>query len=491
MSIIQLPGPAQVDRQKVGGKAWSIHRMQSLGMPVPPAFVIGTDICSQYYAAGRSLPGAVADALPAAMAWLEHASGKNFGGGARPLLVSVRSGAAISMPGMMDTVLNLGVNDDVEKALARYTGSAPFASEVRQRFAEQFSKIVGTAPPDDPWSQLTLAIEAVFDSWNSARAVAYRRDRGLPDDGGTAVTVQAMIFGNVDEHSGTGVLFSRDPSTGEASPYGEWLRRGQGEEVVSGQRTPERLDALAALMPEVHAALIDAATRLEHEAADVQDIEFTVEAGKLWLLQSRSAKRTPQAALRLAVALHEEGLISRAQALARISPEQVEAALLPAIDPVARQKAQSLAIGRVACPGVAAGTLVTDVDEAERRAEAGESIILARPTTDPDDVHAMSVVAGVLTELGGATSHAAVVSREIGVPCIVGCGAGSLMPLHGREVTVDAIRGEVLAGRLPVQAAVAQDHPGVRRLSDWARAEWRQQPARSLVEMLRARRAHE
>jgi len=478
-----LPGTIVQGRELLGGKAWSIQRMQMLGMPVPPAFVLGTDQCDAYYANAQRLPGAVLQALPEAIAWLERSTNKSFGSGQGiPLLVSVRSGAPVSMPGMMDTLLNLGMNDAVEQALADATGSPAFAADARQRFEHQYREIVGRDAPAAPWEQLEGAIGAVFNSWNSNRARAYRRDRGLPDAGGTAVTVQAMVFGNLDEHSGTGVLFSRNPLDGSPQPYGEWLRRGQGEEVVSGRRTPEDLAALARQMPAQHEELMALTARLEQDGRDAQDIEFTIEAGKLWLLQTRSAKRSPAAAIRLAVALKEEGLIDEAQALQRIDARQVEAVLAPHIDMAAQARAKVVAEGKPACAGVVSGIVVCDVDEAEQRASAGEAIILARPTTDPEDVYAMSVVAGVLTELGGATSHAAVVSREIGVPCVVSCGEGSLRALDQQTVTLDALNGVVYAGALPIHAADAREHADVEVLTRWAQHRSGRQG--SLIELL-------
>ena len=457
------------------------------GIPVPPAFVIGTDVCAEFYAAGKALPPSLLTELQFAVAELEERSGKTFGRGDTPLLVSVRSGAATSMPGMMDTVLNLGMNAEVEAALARVTGDATFAADTHQRFIEQFTHVVGHAPPSDPWAQLHDAITAVFASWMSERAIRYRASRGLADNAGTAVTVQAMVFGNLDAQSGTGVLFSRDPNTGERTPYGEWLTCGQGEEVVSGRRTPEPLSSLASLLPEAHARLLDMSDQFERLGQDVQDIEFTVEAGKLWLLQSRAAKRTPQAAIRLAVSLCEEGLISREQALERITPAHLSAARQPVIDPAAFRQATLLAEGKPACPGVVKGILLTDVEKAEVRAEAGESIILARPTTDPDDVHVMSIVSGVLTELGGSTSHAAVVSRELGVPCIVGCGANALSTLDGQPVTVDATNGKVYAGTLAIQPALGSNNPDLVTLQEWAIQTWSLPPGTPLSQALAGR----
>lgn len=487
MTIIHLPALDAVDRNLVGGKAWSIAHMQRHGIPVPPAFVIGTDVCTRFYAEGKTLPGELLIELDFAMARLEQRTGKTFGKGPHPLLVSVRSGAATSMPGMMDTVLNLGMNADVEAALAQATGDPAFAADTHRRFIEQFTHVVGHAPPNDPRAQLHDAVTAVFASWMSERAIRYRASRGLDDNAGTAVTVQAMVFGNIDARSGTGVLFSRDPNTGERKPYGEWLTCGQGEEVVSGRRTPEPLSSLATLLPDVHAQLLAMSEKLEQLGQDVQDIEFTVEAGHLWLLQTRAAKRTPQAAIRLAVSLCEEGLISREQALQRITPAQLAAARQAVIDPAALRHARVLAEGKPACPGVVTGTLVTDVLQAEQRADAGESIILARPTTDPDDVHAMSIVAGVLTELGGSTSHAAVVSRELGVPCIVGCGAGSLVSLDGVPVTVDATNGKVHAGTLAIQPPLTSDSPDLSTLQQWARQCWGLDDGTTLSQALASR----
>ena len=461
--------------------------MLELGIPVPPAFVIGTSVCGQYFAGGRRLPAALTAELPAAVEWLEQGTGRTFGGGPQPLLVSVRSGAAISMPGMMDTILNLGFNDAVEEALAERTGDRAFAVNTRSRFVEHFAKTVGEPPSEQPWQQLSAAIAAVFDSWESPRAIDYRRDRNLPASGGTAVTVQAMVFGNLDRGSGTGVLFSRDPITGARQAYGEWLCQGQGEDVVSGHQTPVGLDVLAGDLPSVHRQLLEYARRLERDARDVQDIEFTVESGNLWLLQTRSAKRTARAALKIAVDLQEEGLISPSEALDLVTADQMEALTRQEFAASTGGAARILANGRPACAGVASGIIVTDAAQAERRAARGDDVILARPTTNPDDVHVMSLVAGVLTELGGATSHAAVVCRELGVPCIVGCGSGSLMHLQGQEATMDAAAGRVFHGRLQTRA-VADGDADLERLREWARAESQAKPGLSLAEMLRQRR---
>nr|WP_233531178.1 pyruvate, phosphate dikinase [Antrihabitans sp. YC2-6] len=400
-------------------------------------------------------------------------------------MVSVRSGAATSMPGMMDTVLNLGFTDDVEIALANESGNPAYAADTRRRFNEQFEKVVGTPPPADPLEQLRLAVVAVFGSWKSKRAISYRENRGLSHDGGTAVTVQAMVFGNLNDQSGTGVLFSRDPLTGGADAYGEWLAGGQGEDVVSGRADALPLDALGAAMPAVHAELLAATARLEAAGRDVQDIEFTVENGTLWLLQSRAAKRSPEAAVRLAVLMHREGLITKAEALDRVEPDHVRALLTPRLDTAAVRTAEVVATGKPASPGFATGIVVTDADELLERADNGDAVILARPTTDPDDVAAMSAAAAVITELGGSTSHAAVVCREMAVPCVVGCGTGTLASLAGQTVTVDATTGAVYIGELGMVTASAENDPDLALLTSWARDELDTEG--SLAELLQKR----
>jgi len=387
--------------------------MQCLGVPVPPAFVLTTDECARFDAASGRIPDDVLDALPTAMRQLEAATGRTFGAGPAPLLVSVRSGAATSMPGMMDTVLNLGMTPAVEAAIAAEFQDPRFAIDTHGRFVLQYRDIVGAQPPADPWEQLYAAIAAVFASWRSPRAQAYRAERGIDGNGpGTAVTVQAMVFGNRDTDSGSGVLFTSDPRTGAPEPFGEWLPHAQGEDVVSGRHDPLSIDALRDRAPSVHAELLDYAKRLEQDAGMPQDIEFTIETGRLWLLQARAAKIAAGAS---ATATHVE----------------------------ARDDAELLAQGRPAAPGVVTGLVVVDPDDAEDRALAGESIVLARPTTSPDDVRAMAAVAAVLTEIGGSTSHAAVVSRELGTPCVVGCGTDTVTRLDGRRVTVDAHAGDV------------------------------------------------
>jgi pyruvate,orthophosphate dikinase len=371
------------------------------------------------------------------------------------------------MPGMMDTVLNLGVNPEVAEGLREQTGNPVYATDTVQRFAEQFDRVVGHAPPDDPWEQLLAAADAVFRSWNSSRAISYRRHHGIADEGGTAVTVQAMVFGNLDDRSGTGVLFTRNALTGDPAPYGEWLPRGQGEDVVSGRRDPLPLEALAEQLPNVHRELLTAAEILERAGRDVQDIEFTIQSGQLWLLQSRAAKRSPDAAVRFAVSLCEDGIVTAEEALSLVTPEQLEAVKRPRIAPQARAEATLLACGEPACPGTASGRVVLEADEAEDLADDGVDVVLARPTTDPEDVAGMIAAVAILTEIGGSTSHAAVVSRELGTPCVVGCGAGTLEAVAGREVTVDGETGEVFDGVLDITPGTDVASPELVTLNRW------------------------
>lgn len=485
--LLALDGTVGEDREVLGGKAASIERMRRLGVAVPPAFVLTTEVCRRYYAEGEQLPGEVWRAVPDAVAELERITGRSYGTGPSPLLLSVRSGAAASMPGMMDTILNLGMTDEVRRALATETGDASYAEDTARRFTEQFQHVTGHPAPEDPWDQLRLAALAVLRSWRSTRAVAYRADRGIESQGGTAVTVQAMVFGNLDEASGTGVLFTRNPLTGSAEPYGEWLTRGQGEDVVSGKANAEGLDAFAAALPDAYQELMAAARRLEHDARDVQDIEFTVESGKLWLLQTRAAKRTAEARIRHAVQLRKDGLLDAAEALDRVSAEDVAEVLRPHLDRSAMAGAATLATGKPACPGIGTGVVATESDEAEDRVAEGERVVLARPTTDPDDVAAMASAAAVITELGGSTSHAAVASRELGVPCVVGCGPGTVSTLAGQTVTVDAAGGAVYAGELRRSGADVHDDPDLALLEKWARAEPGADPDADLPMLLSVR----
>jgi pyruvate,orthophosphate dikinase len=487
-----LDGEGLPSRDLIGGKAWSVARMQALGLTVPPAFVVTTEACRAFLASGCEPPQLEAE-IDSAIGWLEARTGRAFGAGPHPLLVSVRSGAPVSMPGMMDTVLNLGVNDATEAALAAECGDPAFARNTHKRFLDLYAHIVlrSTAPeldeaqgpaawraaiaascgaevPADAREQLRNAVRAVFQSWNSRRAKRYRQHHNIPEDLGTAVTVQAMVFGNLDARSGTGVLFSRNPSTGAAEPYGEYLPRAQGEDVVSGKFTPQPLTALGAVLPEALAGLLDAAQTLETAGRDVQDIEFTIERGQLYFLQSRAAKLAPHAAAHIAVALAEEGLIDRRSAVTRISPDQVRILLSPHIRESALNGARLLASGEPASPGVGIGYVVCDSDEAERRSQIGEPVILARPTTSPEDLHGMLAARAVVTETGGSTSHAAVVGRALGLPCVVGCGKGALQQLAGEMVTVDGRAGKVYAGALEIEAPDESDHQALARLAQWA-----------------------
>ncbi|MFN3642875.1 MAG: pyruvate, phosphate dikinase [Gemmobacter sp.] len=477
----------------IGGKAWSVARMMALGLPVPPAFVITTAACQAFQETG-DMPAGLIDEIRAGMADLEARTGHSFGGTDRPLLVSVRSGAPVSMPGMMDTVLNLGIDAVTEPALARLCNDPVFARDTHRRFYDMYGQIVlkavgadcsadgspetwdaairaacGAGVPRTLEGRLIAAVRAVFESWNGRRARRYRQHHGIDDAMGTAVTIQAMVFGNLDDASGTGVLFTRNPLTGAREPYGEYLPRAQGEDVVSGRFNPEPLSRMEGLVPEAHAALMQAAAVLERENADTQDIEFTVQHGRLYLLQSRAAKRAPAAAVRIAVEMVDEGMISPATALARIAPDQVRLLLAPRLVAEPGPEVPVLAAGEGASPGVGRGVVVMDADTAEARAGQGEAVVLARPTTSPEDVHGMLVARAVVTETGGATSHAAVVGRALGLPSVVGCGAGALAGLAGREVTVDGSKGRVYAGLLAVETPDEAADPLLARLTGWAR----------------------
>ncbi len=482
------------DKSLIGGKAWSIASMRALDLPVPPAFVITTRACAEFMRDGR-LPADLEAELEWGMAGLEAETGRRFGGDRTPLLVAVRSGAPISMPGMMDTVLNLGIGERTETALGDEAGDAAFARDTHRRFLDLYARIVlkatleelpatetpadwrariaretGTAVPQDPRAQLLAAVQAVFESWNSRRARRYRQHHGIADDLGTAVTVQAMVFGNLGGDSGTGVLFSRNPLDGRPEPYGEYLARAQGEDVVSGRFTPQPLLVLRQAMPEVHAELMRAAAALETAHGDMQDIEFTVQAGRLYLLQTRTAKRAPAAAVRCAVDMVNEGRIAPAAALRRVTAGQVRLLLSPRLAPGETDGAALLAQGEAACAGVGVGVVVTNTDEVERRAAAGEAIVMARPSTSPDDVHGMIASRAVLTEQGGATSHAALVARDLGLPAIVGCGENSVTRLAGQTVTVDGATGRVFAGALRVLTPDEADDPCLAALTAWAEA---------------------
>ena len=471
--VVFLDGNAGLPRELLGNKGYGIDSMRRQGLPVPPAFCITTEVCADWFDdPERAIDSVLREAVREKMAGLEAETGRAFGRGPRPLLVSVRSGAAQSMPGMLDTVLDLGINDAVEESLAGLH-SPRFARDTRRRFQEMYRRIVLGNPtgsvPDDPYVQLRGAISAVFASWNSDRAVAYRSHHGHDHVSGTAVVVQAMVFGNMEQNSGTGVVFSRNPMTGANEPFGEWLPGGQGEDVVSGTFDVEPITALRHEHPEVYDELMAAAEYLERRASDVQDIEFTVEEGKLWLLQTRVAKRSAPAAVRLALQLRHEGLIDEAETLLRVTPAHVEALLMPSLQPENRLAAPLLATGLPASPGVVSGRAYVDVDEAIDAADAGEDVILVRNHTSPNDVAGMLAARGIVTEVGGGTSHAAVVSRELGRPAVVGCGTGITDALSGKLITIDGTEGEVREGVLELQAWSEHDSPYLRELADIAR----------------------
>jgi pyruvate,orthophosphate dikinase len=496
-------------RKLLGGKGVGLAEMTQLGIPVPAGFTITTDACRAYMAAGGTVPDRLDDEVDGHIAELEAKAGKRFGDERDPLLVSVRSGAAISMPGMMDTILNLGLNDVAVEGLAASTGNARFAFDSYRRLIQMYGEVVegvdgsrfehaltelkasrrvehdvelsaddlrelvetfktiyedGTGRPfaQDAREQLRRAYRAVFDSWNAPRAQVYRRTYEIPDDLGTAVNVVQMVFGNRGERSGTGVCFTRDPATGERRLYGEFLANAQGEDVVAGIRTPEPLERMQETMPEAFSELVDTLARLEAHYRDMQDIEFTVEEGTLYLLQTRTGKRTAAAALRIAVEMVDEDLISREEAVARIDPDQLDQLLHPRLDPDATY--EIAAKGLNASPGAAVGAIVLDADTAEERGKAGESVILVRWETTPDDIHGLIEAQGVLTAHGGMTSHAAVVARGMGKPCVAGCeglsvdAAAGMVQLGDHElragdvITIDGGTGSVIVGAVPLVA---------------------------------------
>ncbi|MEW5992751.1 MAG: pyruvate, phosphate dikinase [Chloroflexota bacterium] len=459
----------------VGGKAANLAVMAGeLGLPVPPAFTVTTEACREYLAHGW--PAGLDEELAAHMARMEDLVGRGFGDPSDPLLVSVRSGAPVSMPGMMDTILNLGLNGTTTAGLAVASGSPKFAANCRRRFEAMYCDIVGgETVPADPWIQLRAAVEAVFRSWNSERAQTYRRREGIPDDLGTAVTVQAMVFGNRSVDSGTGVLFTRNPATGEAVLYGDVLFNAQGEDVVAGTHRTEPIAVLDERLPAVGRQLREAAARLERHYRDLLDIEFTIEHGRLWLLQCRIGKRSPQAALRIAVdlAANPELGVTRDEAVRRV------AHLLAAPPRIATERHDAgppLTTGLAASPGVAAGEIATSPEAAVEAAAAGRTVILVRSETSPDDVHGMAAAAGILTASGGLASHAAVVARGWGIPAVVGAAELEVDPdgirIRGRRlsvgetVTIDGGTGEVFSGAVAGSTVIA---PEAATLIAWAR----------------------
>ena len=536
------------DRNLLGGKGANLAEMAGIGLPVPPGFTITTEMCTRYYEEGETFPDSLRAEVASGIAHIEGITAKRFGDAADPLLVSVRSGARVSMPGMMDTVLNLGLNDETVAGLAAKAADERFAWDSYRRFIQMYSDVVlgldhgafeealeiakedrgyyldtemtaddwkglvgeykalverlwGKPFPQDVHDQLWGAIGAVFGSWQSERAKVYRRLNGIPGDWGTAVNVQAMVFGNMGDTSATGVAFTRDPSTGDPGHYGEFLINAQGEDVVAGIRTPQYLTRAAReaagakplsmeeAMPETYAELAKVFRLLEDHYRDMQDIEFTVERGKLWMLQTRTGKRTAKAALKIAVDMANEGLITREEAVARVDPAALDQLLHPTLDPEAPRDV--LTKGLPASPGAASGAAVFDSDTAERRANEGEAVILVRVETSPEDIHGMHAAKGILTARGGMTSHAAVVARGMGRPCVSGAGTlaidmkarvmrvGAREIREGETITIDGATGEVMAGEVPtVQPELAGDFgtlmewaDGVRRLKVRANAE--------------------
>ncbi|HSO28403.1 MAG TPA: pyruvate, phosphate dikinase, partial [Candidatus Sulfomarinibacteraceae bacterium] len=462
-------------KRLIGGKAANLAVMAvDLGLPVPPAFTITTAACNEYLA--RGWPAGLDDELADHMHQIERLVGRGFGDPANPLLVSVRSGAPVSMPGMMDTILNLGLTPATTAGLAAVSGSEKFAANCRSRFTSMFRDIVGVdAVPDDPWVQLRLAVEAVFRSWNGDRARTYREREGIPADFGTAVTIQAMVFGNRSVDSGTGVIFTRSPSTGEPELYGDVMFNAQGEDVVAGTHRTEPIGVLDTRMPAVGRELREYAARLERHHRDMCDIEFTIEHGKLWLLQCRIGKRSPQAALRIALDMAEDPdfPLSRADAVRRVADLLADP---PMRRLAARDVGPPIATGLPASPGVACGEIATTPDAAVEAAEAGRPVILVRAETSPDDVHGMSRAIGILTATGGLASHAAVVARGWGIPAVVGAGGvevgqgwvviGGRTLAVGELITIDGATGEVFAGAVAGAATVV---PEASTLLAWAR----------------------
>jgi pyruvate,orthophosphate dikinase len=517
--VYAFPEGGRDQKFLLGGKGANLAEMTKLGLPVPPGFTITTEACNAYMARDETLPDGLTGEVDDALRALEADMGKRLGDDVDPLLVSVRSGAPFSMPGMMDTVLNLGLNDDSVQGLAKQTGNERFAFDSYRRFVQMFGKIVLDVPgddfeealhelmeargiavdtdltsedlrglvrtfkaivarvagvdfPDDPKEQLSFAIEAVFKSWNGRRARDYRRMERIPDDLGTAVNVQAMVYGNKGDDSGTGVAFTRNPSTGERAPYGDFLTNAQGEDVVAGIRITEPLDAMGNDFPECHQQLLDVMALLEGHYRDMCDIEFTIEQGRLFLLQTRVGKRTAMAALRMAVEMESEGLIDRNEAILRIQPAQLDQLLHPQFDPNARYEV--LAKGLNASPGAAVGKVSFTADDAEAAAAAGEAVILVRPETSPEDLHGMIAAEGILTSRGGLVSHAAVVARGMGKPAICGAealqidlakkqfvvtrereldGGGNAVQIVVREgdvISINGGTGEVVVGEVPV-----------------------------------------
>ncbi|MBV8353930.1 MAG: pyruvate, phosphate dikinase [Candidatus Eremiobacteraeota bacterium] len=475
----------------LGGKGAGLAEMTRQGFPVPPGFTITTEACLKYYELGGKMPPGLIEGVRDAMHELEKRTQKGFGDPSNPLLVSVRSGARVSMPGMMDTILDLGLNDETVSGLAKLTNNEQFAQDSYHRLKTMFDHIVGKPLPSAPYEQLDLAIASVFDSWHSKRAIDYRRFHRIPDDWGTAVNIVAMVFGNLGDDSGTGVAFTRDPNTGDPVLFGEYLINAQGEDVVAGIRTPQKIEDLRRSQPAIYAQLEEIAHKLERHYGDMQDLEFTVERGKLYMLQTRSGKRSAEAAVKIALSLEEEGIIDGRRAVGLVEATSLDHLFHARIDPA--QKYEVAGKGLNASPGAAAGRIVFDADDAAVRGERGEDVILVRTETTPDDVHGMIAARGVLTAHGGATSHAAVVARGMGKPCVAGLEAlriderAKTMALNGTvlkegdEITIDGTTGAVILKRLQLVAPPSTPPPWLAeflsradrhsRLAVWANAD--------------------
>ena len=503
-------------RNLLGGKGANLAEMNKVGLPVPPGFTVTTDVCTYYYANNNTYPADLKDQVKAAVAGVEAIMGKKFADPENPLLFSVRSGARISMPGMMDTVLNLGLNDESVKGLAKVSGNERFAYDSYRRFIQMFSDVVlgadldeyegaleamkkakgyksdtdmttedlkelvneykeigkklGKVVPQDPWEQLWLGIGAVFGSWNAARAITYRKLNNIPGDWGTACNVQTMVFGNAGDDSATGVCFSRDPATGENRYYGEYLINAQGEDVVAGIRTPQPMgsegkgNSLEELWPDLYQQLVDVRNALEAHYKDMQDMEFTIEHKKLWMLQCRNGKRTAAAAVRMAVEMVNEGLLTKEEAIMRVGADQLDQLLHPMLDPKANKKV--IANGLPASPGAAVGRAVFCAEDAEAWAAKGEKVILIRNETSPEDIGGMHASQGVITARGGMTSHAAVVARGMGTPCVSGSTditidyktktmstKSGVVIKEGDWVSLDGAKGQIIEGEIPTVSA--------------------------------------
>src|SRR5467141_2937836 len=511
------------DKSLLGGKGAGLCEMTRAGLPVPPGLVVTTEACNAFFENDKNFPEGMWEQVKEGLQKIEEKVGKKFGDPQNPLLVSVRSGAAFSMPGMMDTVLNLGLNEQTVQGLAAQTGDLRFALDAYRRFASLFGEIVmgvahekfervmdryksqttggrdtdlnsenlrdiiaaekqiivaeQQAIPDDPYEQLRVAIAAVFNSWMGRRAVDYRRINRIPDDLGTAVNVQAMVFGNMGANSGTGVAFTRNPSTGKKELYGEYLLNAQGEDVVAGTRTPNPISQLRKELPKVYEEFSAITQLLEKHYGDMQDCEFTIERGKLWMLQTRTGKRTGAASVRIAVDMASEKLIDRATALQRVTPEHLDQLLHPTVDP--KTDARVLATGLPASPGAAQGTDVFSPDEAEELAKEGAQVVLGRHETSPDDFHGMVAAQAIVTARGGMTSHAAVVARGMGKPCVSGANALNIdysqqqftvdgtIVTKGEWITIDGSTGRVFLGQVPtVQPTLGQDFYELMKWAD-------------------------